>query len=35
MRPNTHFNEARWKLIITRFKEQTGHTFIKAQLKNK
>jgi hypothetical protein len=35
MRPNTHFNEAGWKFLMTSFKEQTSHTFIKTQLKNK
>jgi hypothetical protein len=35
MRPNTHFDKAGWKFIITAFKEQTGHSFTKSQLKNK
>lgn len=35
MRPNTHFNKAGWKYLLTAFKEQTGHAFTKTQLKNK
>jgi hypothetical protein len=35
MRPNTHFNEAGWKFLMTSFKEQTSHAFTKTQLKNK
>ncbi|XP_061958705.1 uncharacterized protein LOC133679969 [Populus nigra] len=35
MRPNTHFDKTGWKFLITSFKEQTGHAFIKTQLKNK
>ena len=35
MRPNTHFEKASWKYVTTTFKEQIGHGFTKAQLKNK
>jgi hypothetical protein len=35
MRPNTHFDKTGWKFLITSFKQQTGHAFIKTQLKNK
>ena len=35
MRPNTHFDKADWKYLLTVFKEQIGHAFTKAQLKNK
>ncbi|XP_061962417.1 L10-interacting MYB domain-containing protein-like [Populus nigra] len=35
MRPNTHFDKAGWKYLLTSFKEQTGHAFTKTQLKNK
>jgi hypothetical protein len=35
MRPNTHFDEAGWKFLMTSFKEQTNHAFTKTQLKNK
>jgi hypothetical protein len=35
MRPNTHFDKIGWKFLITSFKEQTDHAFIKIQLKNK
>ncbi|KAJ6936708.1 L10-interacting MYB domain-containing protein-like isoform X2 [Populus alba x Populus x berolinensis] len=35
MRPNTHFDKAGWKYLLGSFKEQTGHAFTKAQLKNK
>lgn len=35
MRPNTHFDEAGWKFLMTSFKEQTSHAFTKTQLKNK
>jgi len=35
MRPNTHFDKDSWKYITTTFKEQIGHGFTKAQLKNK
>ncbi|KAJ6967310.1 hypothetical protein NC652_004765 [Populus alba x Populus x berolinensis] len=35
MRPNTNFNKAGWKYLLTAFKEQTGHAFTKTQLKNK
>jgi hypothetical protein len=30
MRPNTHFNKAGWKSLLTSFKEQIGHAFTKA-----
>lgn len=35
MKPNTHFDKAGWKYLLTAFKEQTGHAFTKTQLKNK
>lgn len=35
MKPHTHFDKAGWKYIITAFKEKTGHSFTKSQLKNK
>jgi hypothetical protein len=35
MRPNTYFDKASWKYLLTSFKEQTGHAFTKTQLKNK
>ncbi|KAL9337380.1 hypothetical protein Peur_069149 [Populus x canadensis] len=35
MRPNTHFDKARWKYVMNCFKDQTGHALTKAQLKNK
>jgi len=35
MRPNTHFDKAGWKFVIQSFKEQTGLSLTKAQLKKK
>ena len=35
MRPNTHFDKAGWKFVIQSFKDQTGLSLTKAQLKNK
>lgn len=35
MRPNTHFDKVGWKFLLTILKELIGHTFTKAQLKNK
>jgi len=33
IRPNMHFDKAGWKFIITTFKDQTGHAFIKSTIK--
>jgi hypothetical protein len=35
MRPNTHFDKAGWKFIVQSFKDQTGLSLSKSQLKNK
>lgn len=35
IRPNTHFEKADWKYVITTFKEKISHSFTKVHLKNK
>jgi hypothetical protein len=35
MRPNTHFDKAGWKFVVQSFKDQTGLSLSKSQLKNK
>ncbi|KAJ6882210.1 L10-interacting MYB domain-containing protein [Populus alba x Populus x berolinensis] len=35
MRPNTHFDKAGWKFVVKSFKDQTGLSLSKSQLKNK